>query len=216
MRQQESGFALISVLVILIVATALAAAALGLARSSVVSAANYSTDIEGGHAAEAAISLAVIRLSDSEGYGIADVTRSPVHVNGWRVSIRIEDEAGKLDINRAVEGRVESALVGLGVDRRVAQTALRAGKGRFLALDDLAQQLGVPADALPRWRSRLTVHGTAEPQAAAIRSSLETYRIVALAHRGDLVAGRWAMVRLSPGFASPFEWLERGSDIYTP
>ena len=203
-RAGEQGFALVAVLAVMVVGAMLAAAALSLARAGTRTAADYSDVIEGGAAAQAAIDLAAIRLVDAEGSDMATAAAS-MEWGGWTVAVRIEDEAGKLDINRTDAPRISSALLAAGI---------RAGaippRRRFVAVDDLADALGLQASALERMRGILTVYGAQSPAPPGPRSALETYRILAVARRGDRVAGRWAIVRVSPGFGEPFEWLERG------
>lgn len=210
MKSQERGFALIAVLAIMVIATSLAAAALLLARSTLATGQGYIAEIEGGHAADAAIRLAAIRLADSEGYGLADVARGPLLLNGWQVAVRIEDEAGKLDLNRGRRDAIEAALVDLGVQRSVAQTGLRTHSQRFQAIDDLAGILGLSTQWFARLQARFTIYGTDAPQAPGVRSPVETYRIIAHAKRGKRSVARWATVRLNPGFSQPFEWLDKG------
>lgn len=207
MKPDQQGFALVAVLVAVAVAATLAAAALMLARGGVTSGAGYAAAIEGGNAARAAIRLTAIRLADNEGYGLRDVALDDFAWDGWRVSIRIEDEAGKIDLNRARRDRIISALADMGVARATAASALPASSRRIVAVDDLAAAIGGPADRL---RRHFTVYGAEEPQPSNIRSPLETYRIVAVARRGKYTVPRWDITRISPGFASPIEWLERG------
>jgi len=212
MKRDERGFALVAVLVAIAVATAIASAALLLAHDSVTTGAGYAAEIEGGSAAEAAIRLTAIRLADVEGYGLRDVAMDSFDWNGWRVTIRVEDEAGKIDLNRAPRDRIVSALVDMGVDRRTASSALPSRRRRFVAMDDLAAAIHFPAEAMDGLRHRFTVHGGDAPESPGIRSPLETYRIIAEARRGRRTVLRWDTVRLSPGFGTPFEWLERGED----
>lgn len=212
MKMRANGFALVAVLVVVSVAAALAAAALLLARGGVQTASGYAAEIEGGNAAHAAIRLTAIRLADNEGYGLRDVALDGLDWNGWRVSIHIEDEANKIDLNRAERDRIVTALADMGVPRSTAATALPPAGRRMVAVDDLAAAIGWPAESLGRLRRRFTVHGGEAPQPSGVRSPLETYRIIAIARRGKYSVLRWDTVRLSPGFGAPFEWLERGED----
>ncbi len=210
MKPGEKGFALVAVLVILAIATGIAAAALVLARNGIQSGRGYAAEVEGGTAAQAAIRLAAIRLADAESYGLRDVALERYDWNGWTLTVRVEDEAGKIDLNRAPRDRIVSALVEMGVERGRAQSAVPPDPRRFIAVDDLAARAGMPAEAAVTLRRRFTVYGAELPQPPGIRSSLETYQITAQAQKGKSRILRWATVRLSPGFGSPFEWLERG------
>lgn len=209
---RENGFALVAVLVLVAVAATLAAAALLLAQGGVRTAEGYAARIEGDNAARAAIRLTAIRLADNEGYGLRDAAPDDLRWNGWRVSVHIEDEAGKIDLNRADRSRIVSSLADMGVKRGTAAAALPAPGSRLVAVDDLAAAIGWPAEAVGQLRRKFTIHGAEAPQPSGVRSPLETYRIVAVARRGGFSVLRWHIVRLSPGFGSPFEWLERGED----
>ncbi len=211
MRGDEDGFALIAVLMSLAVAAALALGALALSQAGANGGSGYAAEVEGGAAAEAAIALAAIRLADAEGAGL------PRRVErldwlGWQVMIRVEDEAAKIDINRAPRSLLHTTLARLDPPVGDMARAARAER-RFVSIDDLAADLGLPADRLTALRQTLTVYGAEAPATSGYRSSLETYRIVATAHRGGRTIGRSAIVRLNPGFGDPFEWLERGADL---
>lgn len=212
MTARGNGFALVAVLVVLTIAAALAAAALTLANTAVGSATGYAAEMEGGHAANAAIRLTAIRLADAEGNTLAELSPGRIDWMGWQVAIRVEDEAGKYDLNRSARSALMGALRGAGVPAGAVGRALADPGRRFVSLDEFAGLLGADTDMLSVLRQRFTVYGDDAPQPAGPRSPLETYRIVARAVRGDRTIVRWAIVRLSPGFGEPFEWLERGTN----
>jgi hypothetical protein len=130
---------------------------------------------------------------------------------GWTVTIRIEDEAGKHDLNRTPRSELAQSMRADGLPAPAVARALGGLQRRFTSVDEVAGLLRARPAALADLRRRYTVYGGDAPQPAQVRSSLETYRIVALAVRGDRRVVRWAIVRLSPGFGAPFEWLELGS-----
>ena len=204
----EQGFALVAVLVTLAVAALLVGAALTLADTAVGSAQGYAAEVEGGSAADAAIRLAAVRLVHSEGYTLADLSPGKLTWMGWNVVVRIEDEATKRDLNRAPRRDLAAALGQAGV--ALNDVTMTGATVRYVSVDSFAGRRA-SAETLARLRRRFTVYGGAEPQPEGPRSALETYRIVASASRDSRSVTRWAIVRVSPGFGEPFEWLERGA-----
>lgn len=88
-----------------------------------------------------------------------------------RVEIRIQNEAGKIDVNASPEALVESALREAGADERAVQRmvsryrqALDTGLGddgagrRYSSVEDFARELNVPETVWRRMRTWITVH----------------------------------------------------------
>lgn len=190
---RESGFALLIVLwtvaLLALVVTHMTAAARGEARiaDGVRNAARAQV------AADGAVREAIFRLLDnSPSRWQADGTTRAVRVAGGTVLVRIEDEAGKIDLNRATLPVLTSLLLGIGLDpgRSAALAATimdwrissegplpsgakapqYAAAGRpygppsadFQSIDELSMVLGMTPDIFRRLAPLVTVYGSAD------------------------------------------------------
>ncbi len=193
-RLGDAGFSLPVVLWSLLLASMLVIAFLAATRTSIRIASNTAGHAEASALAEAGVSIAVLDLVEAsrrQGAGRRiPVDGTPVECqmpDGARIVIAIEDEGGKVDLNRADETLLRYLLAGLGHSlseaSRLADRTLdyrdpdelrrlngaereeyrRAGvvtgpaDGPFLAVEELAQVLGMPAATAERLLPLVTV-----------------------------------------------------------
>ncbi len=213
----DAGFSLPVVLWSLLLASMLVIAFLAASRTSIRIASNTAGHAEASALAEAGISVAVLDLVEAsrrQGAGRRiPVDGSPVECrtpDGARIVIAIEDEAGKVDLNRADETLLRYLLAGLGhspseasrlADRildyrdpdelrrlngaereeyRRAGIALGPADGPFLTVDELAQVLGMPAAAAERLLPLVTV----DSGTPGIDLGVAPIELVSVLHRG--------------------------------
>lgn len=195
-RIREAGFSLPLVLWSLLLATILVMAFLAASRTATRVASNTARNAEAAALAEAGVSIAILDLVEASrrqdaGHripidGTAVTCRMPAEA---RVTIVVEDEAGKIDINRADDVLLRYALVGIGhslseasrladriIDYRDAdelrrlsgaerEEYQRAGRASgpadapFLAIEELQQVLDMPARTVDRLLPLVTVDG---------------------------------------------------------
>lgn len=238
MRQRRKGFAVLLVLMTVALTAVLAAGAMQMARQSVAMSQALQLQTEGAVAADAGIRLAATRLV-VEPIPYRALQQRQMRWHGWTVAVDIEDEGGKIDINRGSPALLQAAIATFpGASGRLAQILAQQTGRRFVSVDELAGVLGLNGFDTIRLRRWLTVHGdeildrtAAAPElrqllnARAVqgsiveggggegRSRLETYTISAVAERDGYKVRRASIVRLTPGFADPFEWLEQASSV---
>ena len=191
----EAGFSLPVVLWSLLLASLLVITFLAASRTSIRIAANDAGRAEATALAEAGISLAVLDLvAASRRQGVerripVDGTPAECRMpDGARIRLRVEDEGGKIDLNRADEILLRYVLAGLGhtpseasrlADRILdyrdpdelrrlngaeREEYLRSGialgpaDGPFLTGDEIGQVLDMPPKTAERLQALLTVY----------------------------------------------------------
>ncbi len=193
-RLGDAGFSLPVVLWSLLLASMLVITFLAASRTSIRIASNSAGHAEASALAEAGISIAVLDLVEAsrrQGAGrriSVDGTPAECRMpDGVRIVIAIEDEGGKVDLNRADETLLRIVLAGLGhspseasrlADRildyrdpdelrrlsgaereeyRRAGAAAGPADGPFLSVEELTQVLGMPAETAERLLPLVTV-----------------------------------------------------------
>jgi type II secretory pathway pseudopilin PulG len=234
------GFALIAVLwtVGLLALLATAVISRGLAGSA--QARNERVLAQGELAARSAISLLIAERLDPAAQPanlIGPQRQQQVRWQDWTVDLWMEDEAAKLDLNRAPPELIEAGLRAAGVPEADI-VRLRARPTRpLVSVEELGGWTSLDGVRLGALASLFTVFGdgrvsdqTADPlvrrllesraseQVLLVRpenelptvpgvSALDTYTVIAVARRGDILIGRRAIIRLTAGFETPVEWL---------
>lgn len=118
MKPQARGAALLLVLWLLLLMAGLVAVFALTSRTEALQGSALRTQVAARHAAEAGIEVAALRLSgtDPARLWIPDARPYPFDFEGYRVEVRIQDEAGKVDLNASDAALLTALMVGLGVD----------------------------------------------------------------------------------------------------
>jgi len=193
-EQHQRGFALLLVIWVLATLAVVAAGFAASTRSETRLARNLYDAARARALAEAGIARATVALleTDPRARWRADGTPYPLEFDGGRVRIRVEDEDGKIDLNRAppamlaglcaeldIEAAVCDALVDGVVARRKAATppeppgvpGLRLGvpppvpdrqDAAFTTVEELRQLPGVDGASVERLRSFVTVYAESD------------------------------------------------------
>ena len=141
----QRGTALIAVLWIAILLSALLAGALALARAEARSAHARTEALKARAAAQSGLDLAAYSIAVGAAASIDDLAQhAPSSINGYALSFDRGPESGKLDINLASEQTFEALFVFGELDREAAQT-LAARIVDWRDPDDLARPNGAEA-----------------------------------------------------------------------
>ena len=140
-RRHQRGFALVTVLWAAMIHAAIAASIIATARTEArLEHTRYAT-AQIGAIAEAAIDIAILHMLDPSlaAQPPADGLAFSLPFGGRRVAMRVEDEAGKIDLNLAQGELLRRLFVAVGVDPLAAQALVdkildwrQAGSGRRL------------------------------------------------------------------------------------
>ena len=193
-EQHQRGFALLLVIWVLATLAVVAAGFAASTRSETRLARNLYDAARARTLAEAGITRATAALleTDPRARWRADGTPYPLHFDGGEVRIRIEDEDGKIDVNRAppallsglcAELAIDDAVCGALVDGVVARRkaaapppvpgvpGLRLGApppvpdrqdAAFTTVEQLRQLPGVDGESVERLRPFVTVYAESE------------------------------------------------------
>lgn len=118
MSRRSRGAALLLVLWLLLLMAGLVAVFALTSRTEALQGSALRTQVASRHAAEAGIEVAVLRLSanDPATLWIPDARPYPFDFEGYRVEVRIQDEAGKVDLNASDAALLTRLMVSLGVE----------------------------------------------------------------------------------------------------
>ena len=196
-RRAEQGFALLIVLWTLALLSFLVAQMLAAAHSEAEIAANLRSKIVLEEAADGALYATIFHLLDrSDAHWEPDGAPHALAAPGAEVSVRITDEANKVNLNTASLDLLRALLLGVGADTTTADrlapaivewradepdaaAAARASRYRaaglayappgqpFRSIDELALVLGATPDLLARLRPHLTLYSTYGPGRAS-------------------------------------------------
>lgn len=216
-KANDTGFSLPVVLWSLLLASLLVIAFLAASRTSIRIASNTASHAEAAALAEAGITIAILDLVEAsrlQGVG----RRIPVDGEAVRcrmqadadLTLIVEDEAGKVDLNRADESLLRFLLVGVGSSLGEASTLAdrildyrdpdelrrlngaerdeyrRAGRGSgpsdasFLATEELSQVLGMPE----RTVERLVPFVTVDSGLPGLDPTVSPSRLIEVLNRG--------------------------------
>jgi hypothetical protein len=163
-RNPERGIALISVLWVLLLLSALAATATYIVRTNAILTHRSLELARAQAAADAAIVDTISKLSDEQ------VARHPPiggaaqnwEFDGFTVTITISNEAGRIDVNAASDDLILAFLQSEGIDQSTAATLLGDLRDRHNGpLESLSQLRRIPswnAQNTDCWMSSLTVY----------------------------------------------------------
>ena len=123
MNRRTRGAALLLVLWLLLLMAGLVAVFALTSRTEALQGSALRTQVASRHAAEAGIEVAALRLSanDPATLWIPDARPYPFDFEGYRVEVRIQDEAGKVDLNAADATLLAGLMVAVGVDQDKAR-----------------------------------------------------------------------------------------------
>jgi general secretion pathway protein K len=124
---RDRGFALLLVLWSLVLVTLLITSLTASARSDARIAVNLRAQAEAEAEADGAISEALFHVLDQgQAHWNADGTPHVIAWRGGRITLRIEDESGKVNPNNASQQLLQALLHNLGVDDRAARAVAAA------------------------------------------------------------------------------------------
>jgi general secretion pathway protein K len=190
----QRGIALIAVIWVVALLAAMALDVLAIARQADRTAGDFAARAELDAAADAGLAMAIHELLGAAGgggrpRGHPEAPPRQASFAGTRLTIRIEDEAGKIDLNEARPALLRALFLALEVpatqaDRLAAAIVdwrdvddfpqpggaegadyLRAGQrvpprdGEFQSVEELGEVLGMTPELLARAAPALTVHG---------------------------------------------------------
>lgn len=118
------GAALLLVLWLLLLMAGLVAVFALTSRTEALQGSALRTQVASRHAAEAGIEVAVLRLSgtDPARMWIPDARPYAFDFEGYRVEVRVQDEAGKVDLNTADASLLARLMASLGIEEDKART----------------------------------------------------------------------------------------------
>lgn len=118
MTRHPHGAALLLVLWILLLLAGLIAVFALTARTEALQGSALRNNLAGRHAAEAGIEIAALRLSaaDPAARWMPDSRLNQFEFDGYQIAVRVQDEAGKFDLNASAAGDLALLLMVLGVD----------------------------------------------------------------------------------------------------
>ncbi len=171
-RPAQRGLALVSVLWGVSILALIAAAMLAATVTSAQIERNVWDAARGGAIADAAVAKGILSLLDSRAAPRADGTPAAIDFDGTAVQLRIQDEAGRINLNFADAALLKSLFVSAGVtagdagalaDRIVARRAPPAGGGPstapFHAVEEVLAVPGMSRALFARAAPALTVYG---------------------------------------------------------
>ena len=123
MRRRARGAALLLVLWLLLLMAGLVAVFALTSRTEALQGSALRTQVASRHAAEAGIEVAALRLAANNPatQWIPDARPYPFEFEGYRVEVRIQDEAGKVDLNAADASLLAGLMVAVGLDQDKAR-----------------------------------------------------------------------------------------------
>jgi general secretion pathway protein K len=147
----ERGIALLAVLWVLALLSAMAVVLAGTARTEVQIARNHYENARARSLAEAGISLAIARFLDPDPrtQWRADGEEHAFSYGGGNIRVSVKDEAGKVDLNAAPEELIGGLFTAVGVQ---GETVSRLGHAiaDWKDADDLRRALGAEASDYAR------------------------------------------------------------------
>jgi general secretion pathway protein K len=185
----EHGFALVSALWAAIVLALIATSIITIGRGDSRISAIRATSAQGAALADAGINATIYQLlaRDPAAHPPRDGTPFGIDIEGRTVTLRVQDEAGKIDLNVAPASLLLRLLVGTGLDPDVAQVEtdrildwreggdlrrLNGAKqadydlagysygsrgGPFLSIDEFRLVMGMTRESFERLRPAITV-----------------------------------------------------------
>jgi general secretion pathway protein K len=165
-RSDESGIALIAVLWALLLLCTLAASGAYVARANAEVTHRALELARAEAAADAAIVLAISELSNERAVHrpATDGSKHSSELEGFRVTVSISEEAGRIDINSADDDLILAFLESQGLKDNVAETMLIAlertpSRDRRIATpEELKQIPGWKPQNVDCWAAALTVY----------------------------------------------------------
>jgi hypothetical protein len=166
-RSNESGVALIAVLWVLLLLCSLAASTAYVARANALLTHSTLDLARAEAAADAAIMHSVAELSNERAvqHPRTDGSLQTSEFRDASVSLSINEEAGRIDVNTADDDLILAFLESQGLTSNVAETMLAAlrertsgGRGRLAAVEELRQIPEWNGQNLDCWKSALTVY----------------------------------------------------------
>jgi general secretion pathway protein K len=197
MTRREWGFALLIVLWTLALLSFVVMQMVAAARTEAQIASNLRTNIIQESNADGAVYAAAFHLLDpSDKHWNADGTLHELSAPGGLVSVRVTDEASKVNLNTASVDLLRALLLGIGTDPATASERAAAIVGwreqngpaasaakvlqyraagldyappekPFRSIDEMALVLGMTPDLLARIRPHLTIYSTYGPGRAS-------------------------------------------------
>jgi len=144
---RRRGIALVLVLWMLVLLTALLSSFAIVARSEAQMARQLRDATQATYAAEAGVELALLRVAeiDPDGRWIPDGRVYETEFDGARLEVAVLDETAKLDLNLADPAALTRFFLGIGLDE---DDAMRAADVivDFRDIDDLTQPMGAEAE----------------------------------------------------------------------
>lgn len=124
MTPSRAGFSLLIVIGALTAGALLASWAARASLTDARAASAIASQARLSAAADGALAWAVFQLNDTEAGDpvIADGRAYPVTIGSAQVSVRLLDEAGRIDLNQASGALLQAAFEGAGADRALAET----------------------------------------------------------------------------------------------
>lgn len=115
---RQSGFALVSVLSVVLILSVMAAGMVALSRSQTRTTTHLEQQIRSDVLAEAATNIAILRLSDPrpEKRWVADRSSHDLSVFGQSLTVMAADELGRIDLNSADDDLLRALLEAADVD----------------------------------------------------------------------------------------------------
>lgn len=195
--RRQRGAALLLVLWLIVLLTALVGAFALSARVEQIQGRVLYRGIVGDQAARAGLEYALLRLADSdpESRWVPDGRSYEWDFNGMPVRVRVVDESGKVDLNAADQPLLASLMAVLGADLPQAE-ALAAAIADWRDPDDLGQVAGTAED--PQYAAAGLPYGAKDAPFEAL-SELE----LILGMPRDLAARMARHVTVHSGLAQP-------------
>lgn len=124
MSAHARGAALLLVLWLLMLLAGLVAVFALSARTEALQGSALRVQVAGRQAAEAGIELAALRMSatDPRQRWVPDARANPFSFDDYRIEVRVQDEAGKFDLNVADPRQLAALMVALGIEEGRART----------------------------------------------------------------------------------------------
>lgn len=121
---RQRGAALLLVLWLLLMMTGLVSVFALSARTEALQGSALRSQVAGRHAAEAGIEVAALRMSapDANRRWVPDARANSFQFEDYQVEVRVQDEAGKFDLNATDTGQLATLMQLLGVEEARART----------------------------------------------------------------------------------------------
>jgi len=122
--RSERGFALVAVLWTVMIVALIATSIMMMRRADTTIVHIRRVTAENAAFADAGITIAILRLLSADAAGRPPLDATPIDLSfeGLAITVRIQDESGKLDLNAAPGPLLERLLVSVGLDPDTAQT----------------------------------------------------------------------------------------------